>query len=126
MPKCRTQLVILFSDEIQKTLLMIGRHGGRIAGFVPDGRSGGNPELVIEFDSFDQAVALLKEYNPQDSDDFLRSRIEVDATLSGEDLDLLNSLLSMHWEVGEEDHHKLAGQLRNRLLPYLTPLPLDG
>jgi hypothetical protein len=67
-----------YSDTIKKVLLFIRKHRGRILDFNPEGPGGGNPNILLSFESKEQALRFLQEHSPGDSDEFNLSRIETE------------------------------------------------
>lgn len=67
-----------YSDRIQKVLLFIRKHRGRILDFDPEGPAGGNPNLLLSFESKEQALRFLQEHSPGESDEFNLSRLQTE------------------------------------------------
>lgn len=65
-----------FSDTIQQVLRVIRKHRGKIVDFAPDGPGGGNPNILLSFDTEDQAMAFLREHSPDETDEFYQSLLE--------------------------------------------------
>jgi hypothetical protein len=67
-----------YSDTIKNVLVMIRKHRGRILDFDPDGPGGGNPNILLSFESKEQALRFLQEHSPGESDEFNLSRLQTE------------------------------------------------
>jgi hypothetical protein len=72
----RLDVDFAYSDTIQQVLRFIRKHCGKIVDFNPDGPGGGNPNVLLSFDSQEQAMAFLREHSPDETDEFNQSRLE--------------------------------------------------
>ena len=72
----RLNVDFAFSDTIQQVLRLIRNHRGKIVDFVPDGPGGGNPNVLLSFESQEQAMAFLREHSPDETHEFNQSRLE--------------------------------------------------
>ena len=64
-----------YNETIRDVLRAIRAHEGKIVDFDPDGPAGGNPVVLLGFDTRDDALRLLKGRYPDDGDEFNLSRI---------------------------------------------------
>jgi hypothetical protein len=71
----RLDVDFAFSDTVQQVLGLIRKHRGKIVYFDPTGPGGGNPNILLSFDTQEEALAFLREHSPDDTDTFLLSRI---------------------------------------------------
>ena len=71
--KCRAYVTVPHYQPIKDVLTRIREHGGSFVNFDPEGPSGGNPDLFLEFPSEQTAVAYLREHYPDDDADLIRS-----------------------------------------------------
>lgn len=62
---------------VQDALELISKFKGKIHNFKSIGPGGGNPCLVIDFESADEALDFLKEMSPDETDEFLNSLIKL-------------------------------------------------
>ena len=60
---------------IRDVLRAIRTHKGKIIDFDPDGPAGGNPNVLLGFETKDAALCFLEERYPDDDDEFNLSRI---------------------------------------------------
>lgn len=65
-----------FRDLVQQVLLLIRKHRGKIFDFDPEGPAGGNPNILLGFETKEQALGFLREHSPGDTDAFSLSRLE--------------------------------------------------
>lgn len=71
----RISAIFLYSQPIKEVLTQVREAGGRIVDFDPDGPSGGNPELLLEFDKRYPAFVFEKNRYQDDSDQEINDRI---------------------------------------------------
>lgn len=62
-------------EQIKNILMMIRKHRGKIVDFNPEGPGGGNPYMLVRFESEVDGVKYLMERYPDDSESFSKSRI---------------------------------------------------
>lgn len=68
-----------WNSPIQEVLKSIEARGGRIHSFEAEGPGGGNPNVVIDFDTQEQAYEFLAEHHAGEDEDWVRELIkEVD------------------------------------------------
>jgi hypothetical protein len=60
-----------YNETIRDVLRAIRAHEGKIVDFDPDGPAGGNPVVLLGFDTRDDAL----RFHPEDGDEFNLSRI---------------------------------------------------
>jgi hypothetical protein len=65
-----------YHETIQDVLRVIRKHKGKIVDFDPDGPAGGNPNVLLGFETKDAALRFHKERYPDDDHEFNPSRIE--------------------------------------------------
>lgn len=65
-----------YNETIQDVLRSIRKHKGKIVDFDPNGPGGGNPNILLGFDTKQEALAFLNERYPDDSEEFNQSRID--------------------------------------------------
>jgi hypothetical protein len=66
-----------WDEPIQEVLLAIRKHKGKILDFDPTGPGGGNPNVLLQFPTEEEAMAFLTERYPDDEEEFSRSRLQL-------------------------------------------------
>jgi hypothetical protein len=70
-----------WEEKIQDVLKSIRKHRGKIIDFDPEGPGGGNPNILLGFETKKQALEFLNERYPDDTVAFNKSRLwESEAT----------------------------------------------
>ncbi|WP_425905746.1 hypothetical protein [Nitrobacter sp. TKz-YC02] len=64
-----------WNETIQDVLRGIRKHGGKIVDFEPTGPGGGNPNILLGFDTESAALGFLAERYPDETEEFNASRL---------------------------------------------------
>jgi hypothetical protein len=72
----RLDVDFAYSDTVQEVLRLIRKRRGRIVDFDPDGPAGGNPNVLLSFETKEQALRFLREHSPDDSDQSVTARTD--------------------------------------------------
>jgi hypothetical protein len=74
--KCYVSQDFASNTPVQEALELIEIHRGRIIDFTSHGPAGGNPCIMVAFDTRQDAMGFLRKCQPpEESDEFLRSLV---------------------------------------------------
>lgn len=73
-------LDVPYCNTILEVFHLLKKHGAKIEDYEYEGPAGGNPCLLLSFETREKAHALLRECYPDDDDEFLIGRIECRST----------------------------------------------